>query len=44
VISITNVPQKDNAQTNFLSKLASVNPADPPIDVWIEVLDQPSVG
>lgn len=38
MVNITRVPQ-----VNFLSKLASANPTNLPIDVWIEVLDRSSV-
>jgi len=37
------VPYEENTRADFLSKLASANSTDLPIDVWIEVLDHPSV-
>jgi hypothetical protein len=37
------VPREENTQADFLSKLASANPTNLPIDVWIEVLDRPNM-
>lgn len=33
IINITRVPREENTQADFLSKLASANPTDLPIDV-----------
>lgn len=43
-ILITCIPRKDNHLVDLLSKLASSNPVDLLIDVWVEVLQKPSMG
>ena len=43
-ISITHVPRGNNYWPNLLSKLTSSNPAKFPVNVWVEVLEKPSVS
>jgi len=42
-ILITCIPRKDNHLVDLLSKLASSNPVDLLMDVWVKVLKKPSV-
>lgn len=43
VVKIVRVPMREITQADFLYKLASTNPTDLPIDVWIEVMDRSSM-
>jgi hypothetical protein len=42
-ILITCIPRKDNHLVDLLSKLASSNPVDLLMDVWVKVLKKPSM-